>query len=426
MRVVFLFKMAGWFAALALFQIAAPALGADSPSRDDRVRVISTLEWAEDDNLTASAFDRAGELLLTGACYRRHLALVNTSSLAKGRLPGIKIVGRPPEMILWDAATGKRRGVFKGHKAPVYRVAFSPDGRTVASGGAETHIPLSYVWDSGARGVRFYSGQELLTRESGAMAKLWDPGTLIELATLSAPGSYLGPIAFSGDGRLFEAFVADLGVVAWDMRTAKETMTLPVSEKRKQAKEEGPNAPRLCVDSTHLKLTVEAARQREPAESGEPGRLLPLQLETALPQLTVIAVCPDGSRVATGSHDGSVRTWDFDTGKLVTGPEANPEKVWGPEKNRTSLLVFNAEGDLFISGHRDGGVQLWNTNDGQRLAEIKGPPGPVVAAQFVGERIRLLSGGSRNGRRTAFPLDRETGRPEWDPLVVWEFDLPPK
>lgn len=54
--------------------------------------MISTLEWAEDDSLTASAFDSAGELLLTRACSTKTKASVETLSLAKGRLPGVRMV----------------------------------------------------------------------------------------------------------------------------------------------------------------------------------------------------------------------------------------------------------------------------------------------------------------------------------------------
>jgi len=73
---------------------------------------------------------------------------------------------------LWDTASGTLVGTFMGHKQPVMSVAFAPDGRTLASSGAD-----------------------------GVM-KLWNVTARQELLSLRMPGSGAGSLLFSPDGRL--------------------------------------------------------------------------------------------------------------------------------------------------------------------------------------------------------------------------------
>src|SRR5438067_1492072 len=83
------------------------------------------------------------------------------------------------EVKLWDVTTGKERTAFEGHKDLVLTVAFSPDDRTLASGG----------WDK--------------------TVKLWSVATGKEQTTLNGHTKQIWSVAFSPDGKLLASGSAD-------------------------------------------------------------------------------------------------------------------------------------------------------------------------------------------------------------------------
>jgi WD40 repeat protein len=100
---------------------------------------------------------------------------------------------------LWDCSTFQRIALFKGHMQGAHGVAFSPDGRRLATGG-------------GSRDA----------------VKLWDLATLRELAVLPGQGSIFSYVAFSPDGRWLaacgnEAKLHLWGAPSWeDIATAEK------------------------------------------------------------------------------------------------------------------------------------------------------------------------------------------------------------
>jgi RNA polymerase sigma factor (sigma-70 family) len=104
--------------------------------------------------------------------------------------------GKTGEVRLWDVASGKILAVIHGHVGTAPSVAFSPDGKVLASPGADRTV------------------------------RLWDATTGMEVRRLASPLALIRQVAFSPDGRLLAMGAGDGPVTIWEVATGKQLATL--------------------------------------------------------------------------------------------------------------------------------------------------------------------------------------------------------
>jgi WD40 repeat protein len=184
---------------------------------------------------------------------------------------------------VWDAATGQRLLRLEGHDGAVKSVAYSPDGKTIATGGADK------------------------------TARLWDGATGKELRKFQEFGAIVDGLAFSPDGKLLAAGARGGTVRVWRVAGEDAPMQFNVGNNYLAAlafSADGRMLATACRGAGQVKSSV---RVWDVATGKERARF-------AGHQETAISVCfsADGRRLASGGGDGTVLLWDL-TGRVENG-----------------------------------------------------------------------------------------------------------
>jgi len=291
------------------------------------------------------------------------------------------------EIRLWQVADMKPLLTFKGHIHWVLSVAFSPDGRTLASGSDDRTVKLwdihtgqclktfqghtGWVWS-----VAFSpDGQTLVSASDDRSVKLWDVHTGQYLKTFQGHTSLVRSVSFSPDGQTLATGSNDCTVRLWDISTGKPLLTLQEHTAWVQSVAFSPNGQILASGSDDCTVRV------WDVSTGQSLRIL--QGHAHLVQS--IAFSPDGRTLASSSHDQMVKLWDTTTGRCLKTLQGHTSQVWS--------VAFSPDGCTLVSGSDDRTVKLWDVYTGQCLRTLWGYTNRVRSVTFSPNGRTLASGG---------------------------------
>ncbi len=326
--------------------------------------------------------------------------------------------GGSRDVRLWDVTTGEVVRLYQGPKYPITALALSPDGR-VLTATAPTGIPGNgtHYWD----------------------IHLWGAATGKELRRWSDGITRISSLAFSPDSKTLACGGENRHLRFWDVSSGKELSpfsALIVGEsvafspdgKLLAAAGSTPEASHCSVSLWEL-----ATRKRLP-QFGEDARFG-----------YSLAFSPDGKTLGVAGFDGILRLWDVATGRFLRQLGGLPPGV--SRGGYRYPLAFSPRGKTVAGpAYYTNVLSLWDTETGQQHSDLAGhdapvedivasPDGKTVASrgQFdttvrlwnagSGKHLHTLRGHRAHVAAIAFAPDGKTvisGGTAKDDLHVWD------
>jgi WD40 repeat protein len=272
---------------------------------------------------------------------------------------------------LWDVAAAKLRATLNSPSRRIDCLAFSPKGQVLASCGYDYDIQL---WDLG-KGKRLTSlkghtsavnclayspdGETIASGGNRGEVKIWKIRERKELGTFRPHPGAVYSVSFAPDGRTLVSAT-----------TAYEIGQEPVKGKRSVFRDFIKN-----TDSKIIMWDTKTMREQTPRPDARRD-LLYYQL----------AYSPDGRTLAAGASDHTVKLWDFGTGRIRAVLKGHDAQVYS--------VAWSTDGKSLASGGVDAVIRLWDMPTGKLRLALNDHSDVVNSVAFSPDGTRMASGSS--------------------------------
>jgi len=244
--------------------------------------------------------------------------------------------------------------ILNGHTAAVPSIAFSPDGKQLASGSLDKTV------------------------------KLWDVSRGQEIRTLTEPTAAVFSVAFSPKGKRLAAAGEDKIVRLWDLDTASEPRTLVSGSPPLTMHGHSRAILGVAFSSDGQRLASASMDRTIKVWNARDGRLeRTLQGHTG--NVNGVVFSPDGNRLASASSDTTVKIWDMCSGQEMQSLEGHTFDV--------NCVAFSPDGKRLASAGTslDKTVKVWDAISGQETLTLNGHTLGIPSVAFSPDGQQLAS-----------------------------------
>jgi WD40 repeat protein len=264
--------------------------------------------------------------------------------------------GPGPTIQLWDTATGRLVRAWRGGTGTVAALAYSPDGQVLAS----CHLSATKnvrIWNAStgrllttleghtdrARSVHFdRAGLRLATAGSDGTIRLWDVATWRRQRVLEGHADTVHAVAFSPDGQTLASAGNDGKARIWHLdRDSERPPRVVPTRANLMALAFSPDGKTLAVADVLGSITLWDTERA----------MLVRLIHSDGDQLRQVAFAPDGTALVSAGLRGVIRVWDPVTGQQLIRFAAKPAQING--------LAFSPDGSILATAAHDGSVRLW-------------------------------------------------------------------